>query len=153
MEETNSQQEKVRKHPHVQLFGQDLGEKQEEVHNARPRDYNGYQHYHRHHGLDGVVWGFIVLFAGAVLLLNNFGLVPWEFWNYVWPFWPGLIILIGVHIILGQNMVSRVITALLALALLAAIVIYGIVHSGSPLAYSLPSGVLNFFKSLNLNNF
>ncbi|MFH1087582.1 MAG: DUF5668 domain-containing protein [Chloroflexota bacterium] len=46
--------------------------------------------------------GIIVLFAGVVLLLQNLGFLPWGFWMSLWRFWPVLIIIMGLNILLQR---------------------------------------------------
>jgi len=45
----------------------------------------------------GFVGPLLLLSAGLVLLLNNLGLLPWSIWRDVWPFWPLLLILLGLE--------------------------------------------------------
>jgi hypothetical protein len=39
----------------------------------------------------------VLLGAGIVLLLNNLQVVPWSIWRDVWPYWPVLLILLGLE--------------------------------------------------------
>ncbi len=55
------------------------------------------------HGNAFPIWAFILIVVGIVLLLNNFGFLPWGVWGTLWRFWPVLIILIGVNIIWGRS--------------------------------------------------
>ena len=54
-----------------------------------------------------LMWGVILLLAGLLLLLNNFGLLPislGQLWNLFWAlFWPLLLIGLGVALLLGLN--------------------------------------------------
>ena len=51
----------------------------------------------------GLVWPFILIVAGVILLLNNLGYLPWDVWRNIWRFWPVFLILIGLEIILGRR--------------------------------------------------
>lgn len=42
------------------------------------------------------------ILLGAIFLLNNFGILPWEIWQNAWKFWPVLLILFGVETVLGR---------------------------------------------------
>jgi hypothetical protein len=44
-----------------------------------------------------LVGPLLLLSAGVLLLLNNLQVVPWSIWRDVWPFWPVLLILLGVE--------------------------------------------------------
>ncbi|MFP3974843.1 MAG: LiaI-LiaF-like domain-containing protein [Dehalococcoidia bacterium] len=48
------------------------------------------------------VWGIVLVFLGIVLLLQNFGALPWGLWGTLWRFWPALLIIIGINIALGR---------------------------------------------------
>lgn len=48
--------------------------------------------------------GALVLIAvGVVLLLQTTGAVDWGLWARLWPFWPVILIAIGVNILLGRR--------------------------------------------------
>jgi len=142
--------------PNISLFGEELGVR-DKIDDAMERDLKEEQpgfkgnacegQYCRDSG--GAVFGLLVFFTGVVLLLNYSGWVPWEFWRSILFMWPVLLILIGVQIILGSNLVARLFIFLLALAAIIFIVGYGIVQSGSPLANYFPEGVTSMFTNIN----
>lgn len=39
----------------------------------------------------------LLLSAGVLLLLNNLGLLPWSIWRELWPFWPLLLVFLGLE--------------------------------------------------------
>jgi len=39
----------------------------------------------------------ILLSAGILLLLNNLDVLPWSIWQGLWPFWPLLLVLLGIE--------------------------------------------------------
>jgi hypothetical protein len=65
------------------------------------------------------VGGILLLFLGVLLLLQNLGVLPWGLWyNLLW-FWPVIIVLIGVNIVLHR--VNPWITALILIAILGTV--------------------------------
>jgi hypothetical protein len=44
-----------------------------------------------------LVGPLILLGAGVLLLLNNLQIVPWSVWREIWPYWPLLLVLLGVE--------------------------------------------------------
>ncbi len=46
-----------------------------------------------------LVGPLILLGAGILLLLNNLQLVPWSVWRDIWPYWPVLLVLLGLEAI------------------------------------------------------
>jgi hypothetical protein len=62
------------------------------------------------------IWGVILLFLGILFLLQALDVIPWGVWGTLWRFWPVLIIIIGLNIILGRY--NRWAVTILAFALL-----------------------------------
>ena len=46
------------------------------------------------------VGGIILLFAGILLLLQTSGYLSWKIWDVLWRFWPVLIIISGINLLL-----------------------------------------------------
>jgi len=76
------------------------------------------RYYHRHHG-GSIVWAVILIAAGAVFLLNNFGLLPWSIWDTMWRFWPVFLIIWGLQVIFGRSWLASLLIGLLSLVLVA----------------------------------
>ena len=75
------------------------------------------------------LWGIFLLFLGVVFLLQTLNVLPWGLWETLWRFWPVLIIIVGLGILLrGYNfwLVSALILALLLASLGLAIWQYGL---------------------------
>lgn len=62
-------------------------------------------------------WAVFLILFGALLLLNSIGVVSWGIWSYIVRFWPILIILIGLRIILGRFGIGRLINMILTIVL------------------------------------
>ncbi|HEX73957.1 MAG TPA: hypothetical protein G4N93_02255 [Dehalococcoidia bacterium] len=78
-------------------------------------------------------WGIFLLFLGVVFLLQTLNVLPWGLWGTLWRFWPVLIIIIGLGILLRHYnvwLVSLLVSAMLGACLGIAIWQYG----SSPLA-------------------
>ena len=74
------------------------------------------------------VGGIFLLFLGVVLLLQTLNVLPWSLWGALWRFWPVLIIIIGLGILLRRYnvwLVSLLILAILGACLGIAIWQYG----------------------------
>lgn len=48
-----------------------------------------------------IMWGMILIFIGAIFLLNNFGVIDF-YWGSVWRFWPVIFILTGANMIFSR---------------------------------------------------
>ncbi|MFC1933041.1 LiaI-LiaF-like domain-containing protein [Chloroflexota bacterium] len=62
------------------------------------------------------LWGIFLLFLGIVFLLQSLNVLPWVLWETLWRFWPVLIIIGGLGILLRHYNVwltSTLIAALL----------------------------------------
>ena len=88
-----------------------------------------YDFHHKKHG-DGMLGGLFLVFLGIVFLLNNLGLVPSNVWNQVWKFWPVLLMLLGLRLLAGKNVVSRIIIALITLFAFAGVLAYLLFYYG-----------------------
>jgi len=66
-----------------------------------------------------VIWGLILIFIGAVFLLNNFGVIDF-YWGSVWRFWPIIFILIGANMLFSRmaNSTGTILSVVLTLAAL-----------------------------------
>lgn len=78
----------------------------------------------KHHR--GSYWfGVILIIAGFLFLFQNFGLVSPEIWQEIVKFWPMLIVLLGLEIILGHSPLARflmfIVTILLIFGILAVV--------------------------------
>jgi hypothetical protein len=67
-------------------------------------------------------WAVLLIVGGSILLLNNLGFLPWETWSVLWQFWPVLLILGGIEIVLGHSSLSRFLVTLLGLLVAAFII-------------------------------
>jgi len=91
----------------------------------------------RPHRVVGVpIWGILLLFLGVVFLLQTLNVLPWELWGTLWRFWPALIIIIGLGILLRRYNVWLV--SLLVLVIFGACLGIAIWQYGP----SLPSGMV-----------
>lgn len=93
------------------------------------------------------LFGIFLLFLGIVFLLQTLGILPWGLWGTLWRFWPVLIIVAGISILLRRYnswLVSALILVLLFACLGIAICQYGPspVTAETAKSYSEPLGSL-----------
>lgn len=89
----------------------------------------------RHGQGNGIVFGAILLLIGAILLLNNLGIISWEFWRL---FWPGLLIILGMRLVLGSSPAGRIVFLLVVLLMFALVLFYGLHQAaGSAFPYGI----------------
>jgi hypothetical protein len=106
---------------------------------------------HKGRGGSGCISNGVFFIAlGTMLLLNTLGVVPWSFWDHVWQFWPVLLILVGTHIVLGENLVSKIVTAILSVIVFSLIIDYGLTQVNSPLAQYFPQEAKQIINLWNL---
>lgn len=92
---------------------------------------------HRVKGGTNFFWAFALIAAGVIFLLNNFGILPWGIWTTILRFWPVVLIIFGLEMILENSFLGRLVIALVSLA--AVIIIFALVFSSPSvnLGYSL----------------
>lgn len=61
------------------------------------------QSTHPRKTFDSAWFAIILISFGLIFLLNNFGILPWEFWNVIWRFWPLLLVLLGLQAVIGKS--------------------------------------------------
>jgi hypothetical protein len=76
----------------------------------------------------------ILISLGAVFLLNNFEILPWDIWLSLWKFWPVILILVGVEILMGKNASIKTFVILFGLIFLVPILLSYNPISNNPLA-------------------
>jgi len=89
----------------------------------------------------GIVGPLILITIGVLLLLNQFGRLPWDLWLNVWRFWPVIFILIGVDILVSasRSTLLYILGLLLAIAVIGGIIAYAVLQTG-PLPVGEPVG-------------
>ena len=125
MENTPQEEKKTINEPHVTVFGED-------VHDRRER------HFHHHCHCGGGLWGLIILLVGVMLLLNNSGVVSWQVWSVLALFWPVILVLIGLRLVLGQSFAGRLLAMILALGIIIFVFVYALTHAGASYAHLMP---------------
>lgn len=88
-----------------------------------------YDYHHKKHG-NGIFGGLFLVFLGTVFLLTNLGLVPTSVWNELWKFWPVLVILFGLRLLCGRNIISRIIISLITLFAFAGVLAFILYYYG-----------------------
>lgn len=78
----------------------------------------------RQRGMPGLSWAIILIAVGAVALLNNLHIAGFGInWFALARFWPVILILIGLDILVGRrSMIGSVAVALVSLAVLAGVI-------------------------------
>lgn len=64
----------------------------------------------------------ILIGLGIIFLLNSLDILPWGVWGTLWRFWPVILILIGIEIVLGRTRAGWVISLAVAVVLVAVLV-------------------------------
>ncbi|MEX0616759.1 MAG: DUF5668 domain-containing protein [Candidatus Woykebacteria bacterium] len=77
--------------------------------------------------------GILIVF-GIIFLLNNFGILPWDVWLSLWKFWPIILILVGVEILLGKPASIKTFVVLFGLVFLVPIILSYNPITNNPLA-------------------
>ena len=82
----------------------------------------------------GVIGPLVLIFIGAVFLLENTGYLPPNFWMNLWRLWPLVLVLVGIELLLAHRV------PWLALAGLAAVVlVLGAVATKSNMPSPVPA--------------
>ena len=52
-----------------------------------------------------IFWGVILIFAGVLFILQNLGVINFE-WTYLWRLWPVILILWGVSVLPAHSLIK-----------------------------------------------
>jgi hypothetical protein len=78
-----------------------------------------------------VLFPIILIMVGALLLLQNVGLLPSNFWQNIWRLWPLILVLVGLEIVFRGRLSGGVIAAFLGIGVLAILVFMAFGYSTS----------------------
>jgi len=101
--------------------------------------------------------GLFLIILGGILLLNTFGLLPWNVWGGFFitmlKFWPILLIFIGIRIVFGSNKYLKIFSDLLwILVILLAFGVSIVNFTGDSVIKEKLLNRLPFLSSLNTTN-
>jgi hypothetical protein len=79
------------------------------------------------------IWGTLLVFSGLVFLFTNMGLIDPDIWGTILRFWPVLLILGGIQMMLGNSALSDLIMLGLSILTFGGILLKALVDIRSPL--------------------
>ena len=81
----------------------------------------------------GIVGPLMLITIGVVLLLNQMGRLPGDFWWNVWRYWPVLLILAGIEVLLGisRSRWMYLLGVLLAMGVIGVLVGYAVLRGAN----------------------
>ncbi len=93
------------------------------------------------HHRPSILGPLILISAGILLLLNQAGRLPWTIWGTLSRFWPVIIILVGIEILVGVSRSTVVYVAglIIAAVVLVTVVILAAYISGRPVPPGPPA--------------
>lgn len=94
---------------------------------------------------DGLLCGSVFIAAGVLLFLNTLYIIPWKVWDFVWRFWPLLLIVWGIQIFLGSGAVSRFLVAVLEFVLVVLVALFAVYQVSPSLLTGMPTFLFQIF--------
>lgn len=81
-------------------------------------------HRPRRRRTPSLFWPLILIGAGVIFLMVNFGYLQAEsVWAVLWRFWPVLLILVGIDVLFGsRSVIGAIISAILGIGVIAAVI-------------------------------
>lgn len=98
----------------------------------------------KHHR--GIVGGLFLITIGIIFLLNTVGIISWDVWGYLWQFWPVLLILGGLHVILGNSPLASAIMAIVALVVFVVMIIFAMNYSNPIYSRYMPRQLMPMYQ-------
>lgn len=90
------------------------------------------------------VFGIVLLFLGIVFLLQALNVLPWRLWGTLWRYWPVILVIIGLSVLLRS--LNRWLVALIAFVLLFGSLGLAILQSG--VSQQHPTGAATYSAPL-----
>jgi hypothetical protein len=59
-------------------------------------------------------WLLIIIYFGGLIALNAAGVINWDLWTVLWRFWPVLIVITLLRVILGRNLILNVLIVVIS---------------------------------------
>ncbi len=94
-------------------------------------EYEGERRRRRGRSLAGPL---VLITVGVLLLLNTLEVLPWDTWQTIWRFWPLVLVLIGVELVLGRG--NPWLSALIAFLVIAAAASFAFITAVMPGGWS-----------------
>jgi hypothetical protein len=142
----------ISKNFRVTLFGEDLTSRPEKKKKKELSDYKKeIRDCSKRDCKSSAAWGFTVLSTGIILLMNTLGVITWDIWQYIWPFWPIILIFLGIDIILGKGLIAKIISSIIAISAILVITAYALMMVETSISGYLPPEVVAFINNINLN--
>lgn len=135
--------------PKINIFNEDVNNWGEKEELKKKHKEECCKHCHKS---GKSIWGLILLFVGVFLLLNNMGIVSSDIWYFILPFWPVILVLIGIKIILGKSQISSWISFVIALVLLGAILMNAMMQLNSRNIFRFNGMGMGHFNSFYIIN-
>lgn len=88
--------------------------------------------------------GILLIFIGSILLLNSFNILPWTIWSEILHYWPLLLILFGLKILFGRNIVSRFLMLIINLVIFVSLFLFIISRHSPELITWIPEHLRNY---------
>ena len=86
-----------------------------------------------------VLFPILLIALGLIFLTQTLGFVPWEVWGRLWRFWPVILILIGLDIIVGRRTaIGKYLMGVVAIAAIAGILLIATLSPSAVGNYGLP---------------
>ena len=86
----------------------------------------------------GIVGPALLILLGALLLMQNLGILPPSAWQDVWRLWPLVLVLVGVDLLFGRQISGAgllLVLAILVIGGVVALAALGRTQAGAPLAF------------------
>jgi hypothetical protein len=98
-----------------------------------------------------IVGPLILITAGILLLLNQAGRLPWGIWGTLWRFWPLIIVLIGIEVLLGaaRSTPFYVGGLIVAVAVIVGVVLFAIYVGERPVGVRPPAGTEQVVEAMH----
>ncbi len=129
-------------------------EKEQEKIYSKKDKFEKHRKILKNNGSPNPVMGILLIFLGTTFLLNNLNIIPWSVWDHLLKFWPILLILGGIQILLGTSVFANFILFIISVVVFVSIWTKALLIIESNIVIALGLNKLpwfNLLQSLNIN--
>lgn len=95
-----------------------------------------------------ITFAILLIFVGSIFLLNNLGIIPWNIWPTLLRFWPTILILMGIQLIIGNSPLSNCALGLLAVLLFSIITVTALLNTGASYVRTVTDRLPNWWTNI-----
>ena len=94
-------------------------------------------------------FAIILIIVGAIFLLNNLGILPWNFWLSILQFWPIFLILLGLKMVFGNSRIANILLSIFIVLVVGLLILLAVIINNQNIFNGLGSKIPTISQIFN----